>query len=246
MTNVVHANLTGADLHEPKGISTATANCVYVSNGSGSGSWVTAASVITNQAFTTGDAKLTLKTSADSGWIIVDDGTIGDGSSGASTRANADTSALFTLLWGLPANLTVSGGRGANAAADYAAHKTINLPKSLGRALVVAGSGSGLTARILGGNIGAETATLVTANLPPYTPSGSVSSSSSGFVSTQGFSGANQSGLAAGVGNNNTSTFNVAVTISTSSSFSGSAQGGTSTPFSIKQPDIALNIMVKL
>lgn len=35
----LHANLTGADLHEPKGVDAATANKVYVSNGSGSGAW---------------------------------------------------------------------------------------------------------------------------------------------------------------------------------------------------------------
>lgn len=34
-----HASLTGADLHEPKGIETAAANTVYVCNGSGSGTW---------------------------------------------------------------------------------------------------------------------------------------------------------------------------------------------------------------
>lgn len=39
MANVQHAALTGADLHEPKGAATATIGTVYVSNGSGSGSW---------------------------------------------------------------------------------------------------------------------------------------------------------------------------------------------------------------
>ena len=39
---------------------------------------------------TTGDAKLTLKTTADAGWVMMDDGTIGDGSSGASTRTNPE------------------------------------------------------------------------------------------------------------------------------------------------------------
>lgn len=34
-----HSTLTGAELHEPKGISLASANEVYVANGSGSGSW---------------------------------------------------------------------------------------------------------------------------------------------------------------------------------------------------------------
>lgn len=35
----LHQNLTGADLHEPKGAATATINKVYVSDGSGSGAW---------------------------------------------------------------------------------------------------------------------------------------------------------------------------------------------------------------
>jgi len=34
-----HSILTGADLHEPKGVSIANSNTVYVANGSGSGSW---------------------------------------------------------------------------------------------------------------------------------------------------------------------------------------------------------------
>lgn len=36
---VIHSNLTGTDLHEPKGIASATATQVYVSDGVGSGSW---------------------------------------------------------------------------------------------------------------------------------------------------------------------------------------------------------------
>lgn len=36
-----HADLTGADLHEPKGVSSASANTVYVANGSGTGTWKT-------------------------------------------------------------------------------------------------------------------------------------------------------------------------------------------------------------
>jgi len=34
-----HASLTGAELHEPKGVESATAGEVYVANGSGSGVW---------------------------------------------------------------------------------------------------------------------------------------------------------------------------------------------------------------
>jgi hypothetical protein len=37
--SIQHKDLTGADLHEPKGVATATAGQVYVANGSGSGAW---------------------------------------------------------------------------------------------------------------------------------------------------------------------------------------------------------------
>jgi len=39
MANVQHSSLTDPNLHEPKGIASATANKVYMSNGSGSGAW---------------------------------------------------------------------------------------------------------------------------------------------------------------------------------------------------------------
>lgn len=41
MANVEHNTLTGAALHEPKGVAAAAANRVYVSDGVGSGSWTT-------------------------------------------------------------------------------------------------------------------------------------------------------------------------------------------------------------
>lgn len=41
MANVEHSTLTGASLHEPKGVAAAAANRVYVSDGAASGSWTT-------------------------------------------------------------------------------------------------------------------------------------------------------------------------------------------------------------
>lgn len=35
-----HRNLTGAALHEPKGVDTADSGTVYIANGTGSGSWI--------------------------------------------------------------------------------------------------------------------------------------------------------------------------------------------------------------
>lgn len=120
---------------------------------------------MTGSVWSTGDGKLTFKSAADAGWIMADDGTIGDAASGATTRANADTQALFTLLYNLPVTLGLqdsSGStvaRGANAAADYAAHRRLVVPKQLGRSIAIAGSGAGLTARSLGGTGGSETET---------------------------------------------------------------------------------------
>jgi hypothetical protein len=83
----------------------------------------------------TGDMKLVYNTGVLTGFVRANGRTIGSATSGASERANADTSALFTFLWNADANLAVSGGRGASAAADYAANKTITLPDYRGRAV---------------------------------------------------------------------------------------------------------------
>lgn len=255
--STVHRNLTGADLHEPKGADTALSGQVYVSNGVGSGSWTDASSIITNSAFTTGDYKLTGKVTADSGWIMYTYGTIGDGSSSATVRANADTSALFTLYWNNYSNTLcpVSGGRGASAAADFAAHKTLTLPDMSQRVLGIAGSynAGGLTSRTLGFAHGAETATLSTVNLPPYTPTGTNGSISvgSGGLSIPLTNGSVGNTAPTGGGSKNspdTSTSWSSATSLTGSApaFTGTAQGGTSTPFSIYQPTAYVNLMIKL
>jgi len=119
---------------------------------------------------TTGDLKPTFKAAADVGWVLLDDGTLGNASSGGTTRANADTEALFTLLWDnvIDTWAPVSTGRGASAAADFAANKTITLPLALGRVLGAAGAGASLTTRVLGENLGAETHQLTVAELPAH------------------------------------------------------------------------------
>jgi hypothetical protein len=91
---------------------------------------------------TTGDVKLSLKTAADAGWVLMNDGTIGSASSGATARANADVEDLYTLLWTNVANqyCPVTGGRGASAAADFAANKPMKLPAAVGRALATYGA----------------------------------------------------------------------------------------------------------
>jgi len=78
-------------------------------------------------------------TTAPTGYVFANGTTIGSAASAATGRANVDTLPLYTLLWNSWANgqAAVSGGRGANAAADFAANKTIATPDLRGR--VVAG-----------------------------------------------------------------------------------------------------------
>lgn len=198
--------------------------------------------------FTTGDVKLTLKTTADAGWVLMNDGTIGDASSGATTRANADTSALFALLWNntADAECPVSTGRGANAAADFAAHKTITLPLSLGRALACYGSGSGLTARALAKTTGAETVTLTAAEsgsvAHTHTASSTLRSSDGGGTGSSTFASNFLTTALTGAGAVNTNyTDNVVITTT-----SANAGASASNAHTNMQPTLFLNVMIKL
>jgi hypothetical protein len=201
---------------------------------------------------TTGDLKPTLKAAADAGWIMVatvgaGNVTIGNVGSGA-TFASATALALYTLVWGLGNNTfsPVTGGRGATAAADWAALKPMMIGHFAARAFGVAGNPLELpTNRIAGDFLGAETATLIAANLPPYTPSGTVAST---FTTSDSGVALGQTPI--GVGSSGQSTFAAGsfhtITGAVSSAFNGSPQGGTSTPFSQYQPTFWANVMVKL
>lgn len=118
---------------------------------------------------TTGDVKLTFRHVAGSGWLLFNDTTFGSAASGATSRSDS-YQALYLLLW---ANISdtyapVTGGRSGTALADWLANKPMALPKMLGRALAIAGSGTGLTARSLGEAMGAETTTLTAAQIPAH------------------------------------------------------------------------------
>lgn len=190
--------------------------------------------------WTTGDVKLTLKTAADTGWILMNDGTMGNAASGGTTRANADTSDLFTLLWTntADAQCAVSAGRGVSAAADYAANKTIALPKALGRALATYGAGSGLTSRALALALGDE-------NLQSHTHTGTTGTESA--THTHGVDRWQQ-GTGAGGGyfispgtdtlQTGTQSANHTHTITTAATGAGAAEN--------MQPTLFLNTMIKL
>lgn len=176
----------------------------------------------------TGDAKLTMKTTADYGWIMMNDGTIGDASSNATALAAATASALFALIWTNVANtwaplLTSAGApvaRGLTAAADFAAHRQLTLPPQLGRATAIAGAGAGLTSRALGQSLGEETHALTAAENGPHTHTLPTTTNP-------------QSGSGATV-------------LGTSGTGNTSGSSGSGTPHNTMQPTAFWNVMIKL
>lgn len=205
----------------------------------------TAVETVANEgAWSTGDLKITMKNVADPGWILCDDGTIGDAASGA-THANAANQALFTLLWNNVSDTwaPVVTGRGVSAAADWAAHKRITLTKMLGRALAISGSGSGLTARALGQNLGEETHTILKAELPNYnlnvTDPGHAHSTTFDLQFLAGGSAPNilvVPGFGVGSTSLNTSSAVTNVTV---------ALGGSGSGANVMQPTSFVNVMIK-
>jgi len=100
-----------------------------------------------------------LNASVPTGWIALDDGTIGSYDSIANNYNGSECFTLYSLFYDNYSNSVcpVSGGRGASASADFLANKTLTLPLSMGRLLGNAGAGSGLTSRAIGVTGGAET-----------------------------------------------------------------------------------------
>ncbi|MGY5779975.1 hypothetical protein [Rhizobium sp. LEGMi135b] len=84
----------------------------------------------------TGDMIMGYGSGTRTGFVRANARTIGNAISGASECANSDAQALFSWLWNADPNLTVVGGRGANALADWNANKQMALPDRRGRALI--------------------------------------------------------------------------------------------------------------
>lgn len=127
----------------------------------------------------TGDLKPTHRTTADPGWIMWIDGTIGDPTSGSTIRANADTQALFTLYYNsytdanCPLRTSANGATTrvaqGTAATAFAAHCRMTLPRGSGRKIGIAGNGVGLTPHTIGSFQGSETVVQTEAQLAPHT-----------------------------------------------------------------------------
>jgi hypothetical protein len=139
---------------------------------------IPAAVIQTSGLWSTGDVKFSISTTPASGWLIMDDQTIGDPSSGAVNQS-ADYMALFSVLFQSVgdsyAPIYDSAGTARNRAyysnnwnTAWTAHARLKLVSVLGRALAVAGSGAGLTGRALGQYGGEEFHTLNTGELASH------------------------------------------------------------------------------
>lgn len=175
-----------------------------------------------------GNVSFTAGATADNGWALANGGTQPRTGVGA---------ALFSRI-----GTTYGSGDGST---------TFNVPDIRGRYIIsVDGGISRVTSTYFGTSpiLGAVSTTLdhitlVTANLPPYTPSGSVSSTTS-FAALQ-TDGPTIATPSSGVPPSLPRPW-VSGTPTISSSFSGTPQGGTSTPFSTIGPAIVLQAQIKL
>ena len=100
----------------------------------------------------TGDVRQSMNSFYPFGWVVMNDGTIGDAASNATARANQDTWQLFNLMWslgkpldtGVPFNAVspmynssgITINYGGSAIADFNANNTLALTKSMGRVLM--------------------------------------------------------------------------------------------------------------
>jgi len=149
---------------------------IGASSGGGGGSPVDPTTVMQ-----TGQIALWYGTGVQSGFVRANGRSIGSSISSATERANADTQALYSFLWSADPNLAVSGGRGVSAAADWAANKNLALPDWRGRAIAglddmgnsaagrLTASYFGTAGTVLGAAGGAESHTLLTAEMPNHT-----------------------------------------------------------------------------
>lgn len=135
---------------------------------------------------------------------------------------------------------------------------TFNLPDKTGRvsamkeatATRLTSAVSGVDGATMGSASAAQSKTLLTANLPAYTPAGSISNGAitiSGGSSGRGVAGDNNNNGGGGGSFSAMSSSALSLTASQGgSTFAGTAQGGTSAPVSIVQPTIVCNYIIRI
>jgi hypothetical protein len=203
----------------------------------------------------TGDIKIRYDTAILTGFVRLNGLTIGSSTSGATELADPTAQALFQYLWGADSTLVVSGGRGANAAADWAANKRLTLPDGRARLLAAVDGmggpstnywtgttfqkGSATVMGSLGGKTTGTNVTLTTQNLPAYTPSGTIAVTGHVGYTVVAFN------VLAG-GTTLCQAGGSTPIVIDSETFTGTPQGGTSTAFNTAPPVMFLTVYMKL
>lgn len=91
-----------------------------------------------NSVLQTGDWLFSPKSGTRDGFVRANGRSIGSATSGATERANADTEDCYEFHWTNFSNTLcpVATGRGASAAADFAANKALTLPDARGSGII--------------------------------------------------------------------------------------------------------------
>lgn len=132
------------------------------------------------------------------------------------------------------------GGNGATTFGVPDLRGRVSLPYD-GTGTRITAAGCGINGQTLGASQDKQTNTLITVNLPPYTPAGTIVSSisPSGNYLRGGFAGGNTSPSGGPI-----TAADFIGTPTITSTFTGSAQGGTSTPVNNVQPALVSGIAV--
>jgi uncharacterized membrane protein len=171
----------------------------------------------------TGTIKQMLGIQYEPGWVMMNNGSIGSPTSGATSRANIDAFSLYAFLWTnvVDTFAPVAGGRGASATDDFSANKLMTLPPTAGRAMLCIGdSAGGLGAWIIGEYGGVDLYALTVGQLPAH---------------GHDYTSPNTPG-ASGVGGNGFIGVGTAATTNT----------GSNEPFGLTQTSMAMNWYIKL
>jgi microcystin-dependent protein len=161
---------------------------------------------------------------------------------GGQAISRTTYSALFSLI-----GTTYGAGDGST---------TFNLPDLTGRVLAMkegtatrlTTAGGGVDGGTLGATGGQQNRTLLTANLPPYTPAGTITNGAITITGTwPTLVGPNNNGGGGGGAFGAVSSTTTGATASQSTSaFAGTAQGGTSTAVQTLPPTIVTNFIMRI